>query len=124
MMIRRVASVLLIGALVSVGSVPFAHARVNRRVLRQRVEIGALADEQNRAYLSGAIVGDQRRHLSVAAVSIAGPSVRVDAAPAVVEVWAVGVVGPDLQSRPVPPAAHTRPTRLPRILLAARAPPA
>ncbi len=131
-MIHRVASALLVAALVSAGeSDPFTRMPLNRRSLRQRELVGDLgrsvAESRQRyshAPATNTLVGDRHHHLSVAPapVDVAHPSVRVGATPALVELREAGIV-PDLPGQPVPVAANTRPDRQPRVVLAARAPP-
>ena len=132
MMIHRVASALLVVALVSAGgSAPFAHApRPNprQRAMRARcarsIDTAQCVHRQDRTPGPTTLVADRHHHLSVAlaTVSVSRPSVRVGATPALVGFVMAGIV-PDLPVQPVPAAANTRPSRHPRIVLAARAPP-
>ena len=122
-MIHRVASVLLILALAAAASAPVTHGRVNRRrTARQRLD--AAVHLYGHAPGTTTLVGDRRRHLSVAQLddAVARPSVRVGTTPALVEVWEARIV-PDLPGRAVPVAGNARPNRPSRVVLAARAPP-
>lgn len=127
-MTHRVASVLLVVALVSASGLPVRHVRSNQRPPRQqrlvRVEEPEAVPLQGHAPGTNTLVGDRHRHLSVGQLddAVARPSGRVGATSALVEVWEARVV-PDLPGRAVPVAANARPNRPPRGVLAARAPP-
>ena len=127
-MIHRVASVLLVVALVLAGgSEPSRHMRQTRRSPRRELVGGAVAAARHlHGYAAGTntLVGDRHHHLSVplATVAVAHPNVRVGATPALVGVWEARIV-PDLPGQPVPVAANARPNRPPRVVLPARAPP-
>ena len=125
-MTHRVASVLLVVALVSAGGLPVRHVRSNNRPPRQqrlvRVEEPEAVHLQGHALRTNTLVGD-RHHHQLATDADVRPSVRVGATSALVEVGEAGVV-PELPGQPVPVAANTRPNRPPRVVLSARAPPA
>ncbi len=118
-MTHRVASVLLVVALVSIGGLPVAHVRQNRP-LRQRQLVRVNEVE---GYASGTttLVDNRHRHRLVTIADVR-PSVRGGATPALVEVGEAEVV-PELPGQSVPVAANTRPSRPPRVVLSARAPP-
>ena len=132
MLFRRVVPVLLAVALVSAGGlIPSARAPLTRRIPRQRelVERGRASVEEfvrldGQALGTSTLVGDRHHHLSAAleTVAVARASVRVGATLALVELREAGVA-PDPPGQPVPVAANTRPSRQPRVVLAARAPP-
>ena len=121
-MIHRVASVLLVLALVA-ASAPFAQMRVNRR-RAPRQQLDAPVHLCAPATRTNTLVGERPPHRSVPQLddAVARPSVRVSATPALVEVWEPRIV-PDLPGRAVPVAANARPNRLQPVGLAARAPP-
>ena len=129
--IYRVAGVLLVVALVSTGgSDPFARVPQNRRSPRPRLVVGgggsSVAETQQHGHAAGthSFEGDRPSYLSVtlATVTVAPPSLHIDASPALAELHGAGMV-PELPGHPVSVAANTRPHRLPLVRLAARAPP-
>ncbi len=130
MMIHRVASVLLVMALVWAGG-SVASAQVPRTNRRPRQPVGCCERSLCEAgHLRGnaadatTLVGGRRHHSSVtlATVAVTRPSVRVGATPALVGFSMAGIV-PDFWAQPLPVATNTRPVRRPRVVLPARAPP-
>ena len=131
-MVHRVTSVLLAVAVVAAaGTLPSSHVPPRNQRVRVMVRSAgrSLCTEARvhlHSYIPGTtiLVGDRHHHPSVALAPIdAHSSVRVGATPALVGFVMAGIV-PDLPGQPVPVAADTRPNRQPRIVLAARAPPA
>ena len=143
-MIHRVAHLLVAVALVSAsGSTPFAHVHPDgpHRAAPRATDApdhshsGHHQEQGAHWHLTGrqaadrpgstTLDGDRHHHASVAVATVAveRPSVRGGPIPALAEVWENGVV-PDPPSRPTPVAANARPNPPPRIVLAARAPPA
>ena len=143
-MIRRTARLMLVLALVSTsGSAPFAHVHPRGH------DHGASGPEDSRAHTEGAqptgpgthwhqaghhtadlpgatkLPSNGHHHASVALVTVAveRTSVFVDSTDALIRVRATGIV-PDPPGRPVPVPATARSKPPPRIVLAARAPPA
>ena len=142
-MIHRVVRVLLVGTLVSAGgSTPFAHIHPRGHDHGAPRAGDAPAHSQSAHHqgqgahwhLTGRHVpdapgtntlGDTRPHDASVALPTAAVerlSVGVGATPALVEMWAAGIV-PDPSGRPMPVAANARPNPPPRIVLGARAPP-
>ena len=131
MMFHRIASVLLVAALVLVGgAAPFTHVpRMNRRP-RQLVgscerSVGELGHLHSQAAGTNTLVGDRHHHLSVTPTTgaVTHPSVRVGATPALVGFVMAGIVPDLLPGQPVPVAVNTRPNLQPRVVLPTRAPP-
>ena len=143
MMIHRVVRVLLVGTLVSAGgSTPFAHVHPHGHD-HGAPRAGEAPAHSRSAHHQGqgahwhpthrhvadapgtTTLGDIRQHHASVALPTAAverPSASVGVTPALVEVWAAGIV-PDPPGRHVPVATNARPNPPPRIVLGARAPP-